>query len=125
MFGPKEQTGKLKARVTLFGTSIAVPVYLDSTLSSTDTEIVAKWLQGNMHAESDLLCNLAERNHKIAMLICIWSAIKTVIENDHFAYEECRLRLEAPAPSVLQWYSKYESDEYASFIEYLKSDKDN
>lgn len=122
MFGLKEQPGELKARVTLFGTSIAVPVYLDAVLRNTDTETVAKWLQGNIQAEFELLYNIAENNHKIAMLICMWSSIKTVIEDDHFAYEECRLRLEIPMASLFKWYTKYEPEEYTSLVRYLKAD---
>lgn len=125
MFGLREQPGELKARVTLFGTSIAVPVYLDTVLSNTDTETVAKWLQGNEHSELELLYNLAENNHKIAMLICMWSSIKTIIEDDHFAYEECRLRVEVPITSVFKWYAKYEPEEYTSLVGYLKSDTGN
>lgn len=125
LFGVKEQPGELKARVTLFGTSIAVPIYLDEVLRNTDTETVAKWLQGNTHAKVELLYNIAENNHKVALLMCMWSSIKTVIEYDQFAYEECVLRVEAPIPSICKWYAKYEPDEYASLLEYLKSDKDN
>lgn len=125
MFGMKEQPGELKARVTLFGTSIAVPVYLDEVLRNTSTDVVAKWLQGNMQAEFELLYQLAENNHKIAMLICMWSSIKTVIESDHFAYEECKLRLEIPMASLFKWYAKYEPDEYVSLVGYLKSSTGN
>lgn len=122
VFGCKE-VGNVKARVTLFGTSIVVPVYLDRVLRYSSLELVAKWLLDDEEASCELLYTLAESNHKIALLICIWNSIKTIIENDTFSYEYCRPRIEVPMPMVLSWYAKYDPDAYSTLVEYLKFDK--
>lgn len=124
VFGCQE-VGIVKARVTLFGTSIAIPVYLDRVLRHSSLELVAKWLLDDEEASFELLYTLAESNHKIALLVCIWNSIKTIIENDTFSYEECKPRIEVPTPIVLRWYAKYDPDAYSTLVKYLKSDKED
>jgi hypothetical protein len=112
--------GTLKGYVSMFGTGIKVPVELDHAFSVTTIEIIAKWIQGDISAEYEILHAVAENNHKIAMLMCIEKSLKHIVEPDYTSYDDCRVRIELPAPILMSWLKANDSEAYNSLQEELQ-----
>lgn len=115
-----ESGGSLKGYVSMFGTGIKIPVILDHAFSVTDTEVIAKWIQGDKEAEYEILYSVAENNHKIAMLMCIEKSLKHIVEPAHISYEDCRARIELPAPILMSWLKANDPEAYDSLQEELQ-----
>lgn len=115
-----ESGGSLKGYVSMFGTGIKIPVILDHAFSVTDTEVIAKWIQGDKEAEYEILYSVAENNHKIAMLMCIEKALKHIVEPAYTSYDDCRVRIELPAPILFGWLKANDPEAYDSLQEELQ-----
>lgn len=115
-----ESGDSLKGYVSMFGTGIKIPVMLDHAFSVTDTEVIAKWIQGDKEAEYEILYSIAENNHKVAQLMCIEKALKHIVEPDYTSYEDCRARIELPSPILLTWFKENHPEAYEDLIEDLQ-----
>lgn len=115
-----ESGGSLKGYVSMFGTGIKIPVILDHAFSVTDTEVIAKWIQGDKEAEYEILYSVAENNHKVAMLMCIEKALKHIVEPDYTSYEDCRVRIELPSPILISWFKENYPEAYEDLQEDLQ-----
>lgn len=115
-----ESSDSLKGYVSMFGTGIKIPVTLDHAFSVTDTEVIAKWIQGDIAAEYEILYSAAENNYKIAMLMCIEKSLKHIVEPDYISYDDCRVRIELPLPILMSWFQKNDPEAYDTLQEELQ-----
>ena len=115
-----ESDGSLKGYVSMFGTGIKIPVILDHAFSVTSTEVIAKWIRGDEAAEYEILYSVAEDNDKVAMLMCIEKSLKHIVEPDYISYEDCRVRIELPAPILISWLKDNDPEAYDALQEELQ-----